>query len=218
MTTVNNPGTALPLGTSTRVRLVCGIIAGPLYLVTSYAQAFTRSGFDLTRNAFSYLSLGPSGGIQVANFVVCGLLFVVAATGIRRVLTGRAGTWAAWLIGTMGVAMVAGGAFRTDPAFGYPPGAPAGTTTLSWHGALHAVAFTAAILSWIGACFAFARGFAAMKRRGWAAYSVAVGVALLAPIATFVAPPGAALIYAAATLGWTWTSAVCARLIGDLRT
>jgi hypothetical protein len=120
------------------------------------------------------------------------------------------------MIGVLGVAMVAGGVFRTDPAFGYPPGAPAGAAPLSWHGVLHAIAFTAAILSWIGACFAFARWFTATKRRGWAAYSVAVGVALLAPVATFIAPPGAALIYAAATLGWTWTSAVCARLLADV--
>ena len=218
MTRIDNSGVAVPLANSTRVRLVCGILAGPLYLGVSYAQAFTRSGFDLTRNAFSYLSLGPTGGVQVANFVVCGLLFVVAATGIRRVPAEQAGAWAAWMIGALGVAMVAGGVFRIDPAFGYPPGAPAGTATLSWHGALHAIAFTAAILSWIGACIAFARRFAATKRRGWAAYSAAVGVALLAPVATFIAPPGAVLIYAAATLGWTWTSAVCARLLGDLPT
>lgn len=218
MTAVDDSGTGVRLPTSTRVRLVCGILAGPVYLGVSYAQAFTRSGFDLTRNAFSYLSLGPTGGVQVANFVVSGLLFVVAATGIRRVPAGRPGVWAARLIGAMGIAMVAGGLFRIDPAFGYPSGAPAGKATLSWHGALHAIAFTAAIVSWIGACFAFTRRFAATKQRGWAAYSAAVGVALLAPIATFIAPPGALLIYAAATLGWTWTSAVCARLLGDRST
>ena len=49
-------------------------------------------------------------------------------------------------------------------------------------------------------------------RRGWAAYSAAIGLALLAPIATFVAPPGATVIYVAATLGWTWTSAVMTHL------
>jgi len=41
---------------------------------------------------------------------------------------------------------------------------------------------------------------------------VDLGLALLAPIATFVAPPGATVIYVAATLGWTWTSAVMTHL------
>ena len=52
----------------------------------------------------------------------------------------------------------------------------------------------------------------AEHRHGWAAYSAAIGLALLAPIATFVAPPGATVIYVAATLGWTWTSAVMTHL------
>lgn len=43
----------------------------------------------------------PTGGIQVANFVLCGLLFVVAGTGIRRVPGGPAGTWAARMIGAL---------------------------------------------------------------------------------------------------------------------
>ena len=43
-------------------------------------------------------------------------------------------------------------------------------------------------------------------------HSVAVGLAWLAPIAIFVVPSGALLIYAAGTHGWTWTSAVTLRL------
>jgi hypothetical protein len=104
---------------------VCGIVAGPLYLMVSYGQAFTRQGFDLTRNAFSYLSLGDLGWIQIANFVLCGLLFVVAATGMRQVLRYQAGgTWGPLLIAIMGMSMIAGGVFVIDPAFGYPLGTP----------------------------------------------------------------------------------------------
>jgi Protein of unknown function (DUF998) len=202
-------------GTSVRVRLACGILAGPLFLAVSYAQAATRDGFDLTRNAFSYLSLGPGGGLQMANFVLCGLLFIAAATAIRQILRGGPGhKWAARLIATMGAAMTAGGIFRLDPAYGYPPGSPTGQPdTLSWHGLLHAIAFTVAIVSWLAACFVFAARFLTQQRRGWATYSATVGLALLTPIATFVTPPGAPIIYAAATLGWTWTSAVITHLL-----
>jgi uncharacterized membrane protein YhaH (DUF805 family) len=194
----------------TRLRLVCGVLAGPLYLLVSYAQAFTRDGFDLTRDAFSYLSLGDAGWIQIANFMFCGLLFVVAATGLRQTLRGEpGGVWGPLLIGAMGAGMIAGGAFVVDPAFGYPPGAPAGTPpVLSWHGMLHGVAFTAAMLSWIAACFVFTRRFAVTGQRGWSIYSALTGTVLLVPVATVVAPPAALLIYIAATLGWVWTSIV----------
>lgn len=200
---------------STRLRLLCGVIAGPLYLVVSYAQALTRDGFDLTRNAFSYLSLGHLGWIQITNFVVSGLLFVVAATGIRQLRRfERGGTWGPLLIGGMGVGMIAGGVFVADPAFGFPPGAPDGQPDmLSWHGIGHAVAFSVAMLAWIAACFVFARRFAAERQRGWAAYSLATGVVLTAAIGSVIAPPGAVMIYVAATLGWIWTSLVIARLL-----
>lgn len=200
---------------SVRARLACGILAGPLFLVASYAQAITRNGFDLSRNAFSYLSLGPGGWIQMADFVLCGLLFIAGATAVRQVMQAGPGhRWAPRLIAIMGVAMVVGGVFRIDPSFGYPPGAPAGKPdTLSWHGVLHAGAFTVAIMSWLAASFAFALWFLAQQQRAWAAYSAAVGLALLAPVATIIAPPGALLIYAAATFGWTWTSAVIAYLL-----
>jgi hypothetical protein len=192
------------------------VLAGPLYLVVSYAQALTRDGFDLTRNAFSYLSLGHLGWIQITNFVVSGLLFAVAAAGIRQLLRSQpGGTWGPLLIGGMGVGMIAGGVFVADPAFGFPPGAPTGQPDmLSWHGIGHAIAFAIAMLTWIAACFVFARRFATQKQRGWAAYSLVTGVVLIAAIGSVIAPPGAVMIYVAATLGWIWTSLVFARLLG----
>ena len=53
-----------------RKLLGCGIIAGPLFVVASLAQAFTRTGFDLGRHPISLLSLGSLGWVHVANFVV----------------------------------------------------------------------------------------------------------------------------------------------------
>jgi len=212
-------GPPAPVARSTRLRLLCGIVAGPMYLVVSYAQALTRDGFDLTRNAFSYLSIGHLGWIQITNFVVSGLLFVVAATGIWQLLRSqRGGTWGPVLIGGLGAGMIAGGVFVADPAFGFPPGAPDGQPDmLSWHGIGHAIAFAVAMLSWIAACFVLARRFAAQRQRGWAAYSLIAGVVLTAAIGTAVAPPGAVIIYVAGTVGWTWTSLVIAHLLTGAR-
>jgi hypothetical protein len=72
--------------------LACGAIASPLWVVTVVAQALTRSGFSLTRDAASLLDNGGLGWIQVANFIVTGLLFIAAAAGLRRALRDGPGS------------------------------------------------------------------------------------------------------------------------------
>lgn len=175
--------TAPPGAPTTRATrlLACGIVAGPLFIAVGLVQAFTRQGFDLSHHPLSLLSLGDLGWIQVANFVVTGLLFVASAAGMRRVLRpGRGGTWGPLLVGAVGVGLILAGVFVTDAGAGYPPGAPAGAPEqISWHGILHEVGFTVAFLSWTAACFVFMRRFAANKQRGWAAACVAVVVGAL---------------------------------------
>ena len=76
-----------------RKLLACGVLAGPVFIVASLAQAFTRSGFDLGRHPISLLSLGPLGSLQIANFVVSGMLYLAGAVGMRAALRpGRGST------------------------------------------------------------------------------------------------------------------------------
>jgi hypothetical protein len=73
--------------------LYCGIVAGPLFIAASLIQAFTRTGFDLARHPLSLLSLGSLGWVQIANFVVSGILYVLGAVGQRAALRqSRGGT------------------------------------------------------------------------------------------------------------------------------
>jgi hypothetical membrane protein len=160
---------------------VCGVVVGPLFLAVWLIQALTREGFDLTYHPLSLLSLGDLGWIQITNFVVSGLLYVAFAAGLRRVLYhGRSGTWGPLLVALNGIGLIMAGIFTTDPGAGFPPGAPAGAPAqISWHGILHEVGFMVASLSWIAACFVFARRFAALKQRGWVAACIATPVAVL---------------------------------------
>src|SRR5215469_16150900 len=64
---------------ATRLLLAGGTIAGPLFIVASVVQAFTRPGFDIRRLAISMLTLGDLGWIQRANFIVCGVLVLACA-------------------------------------------------------------------------------------------------------------------------------------------
>lgn len=99
----------------------CGLIAGPLYVGVSLAQALTRDGFDPTRHAWSLLGNGDLGWIQILNLLTTGALTIACAVGIRRVLRGqRGGTWGPILIGVYGAGMMAAGVFTADPADGFP--------------------------------------------------------------------------------------------------
>lgn len=164
----------------TKSLLGYGVLAGPLYVAVSLAQALTRPGFDITRHAWSLLSTGDLGWIQVTNFILTGLMIVAAAVGLRRTNASR---WAPRLIAGYGLGMVAAGIFRADPAEGFPAGTPTGTNTVSWHGMLHLVAGSVGFGCLIAACLVAGRGFARAGQRGWARSSRAAGVVLLAGFA-----------------------------------
>jgi hypothetical protein len=163
-----------------RTLLACGIVAGPLFIAASLTQALTRRGFDLARHPISLLSLGSLGWIQIVNFVVCGILYVIGAAGLRTALrSARGSTWGPVLVGITGVGLIIAGVFAADPGAGFPPGAPAGAPTLSWHGALHEVGFFLSFVGAIAACGVFARRYAALGRGDWAVGGVATIVGTL---------------------------------------
>jgi hypothetical protein len=172
----------------TRSLLGYGVLAGPVYVVVSLAQALTRPGFDLTRHPWSLLSNGSLGWLQITNFVLTGLMVGALAVGLRRALRpGPGSTWAPRLVGAYGLSLVAAGVFRADPADGFPVGTPAGPAQVSWHGAVHFTAGAIGFSGLIAACFVLARRFAIDARRfaiegrrGWAAYSRVTGVVFLA--------------------------------------
>ncbi|MER6000730.1 DUF998 domain-containing protein [Nonomuraea angiospora] len=214
MSTSTEPTTSSATGTA--LLLGCGAIAGILFPVVSFTQAFTRTGFDLRRHALSALTLGDLGWLQTANFALTGLLACAFALGVRRAARpGVAGAAASLigpiLIGAYGVAMVGGGVFAPDPALGWPAGAPAGLPELLSTGSmLHTVFGATAFLSLIVAGLVFARRFAS---RGWMTYSV------VSSLATFVltVPPwgedSASLRFAAgAVLISAWLAALSVRL------
>ena len=160
--------------------LYCGIVAGPLFIAASLIQAFTRTGFDLARHPLSLLSLGSLGWVQIINFVVSGILYVLGAVGLRAALRqSRGGTWGPLFVGLSGIGLIIAGVFTADPGAGFPPGAPAGAPTMSWHGLLHEIGFMLSFVGAIGACAVFARHYAPLGRRGWMVAGLATPVAAL---------------------------------------
>ncbi|GAA2396277.1 hypothetical protein Cme02nite_65040 [Catellatospora methionotrophica] len=154
----------------TRALLAGGVLAGPLFLATVVVQQAVRDGVDARSQPMSLLSLGEAGWIQIVNFLLCGVLAIGSAFGIRRLLRGRpAGTWGPILVAAYGAALVWGGVFVTDPASGFPAGTPQGApdpSTWSWHGTLHAFAAPAMGLALVGVCLVFSRRFLRLRRPG----------------------------------------------------
>ncbi|WP_234800730.1 DUF998 domain-containing protein [Luteitalea pratensis] len=118
-----------------RLLLACGVAAGPIYLLVGFGQAWTREGFDMRRHALILLANGDLGWIQVANFLIAGVLVIAGAIGVRRVLhPGRGGTWGPLLLSVYGLGLIGAGVFPADPGQGFPPGTPMGAATLSTQG------------------------------------------------------------------------------------
>lgn len=220
LTTSGSPGSpvapAAPPRRLTNALLACGVIAGPLWVGVVVVQMLIRPGFDLRHDPVSVLSLGDLGWIQRTDFIVAGLLVLACSVGLRRALRGGpAGAWGAALAGLYGLGLIGAGIFSADPVSDFPPGSTA-TGQISTHGALHLLFSSVAFLSLIASAIVFARRFARLGRRGWAAWSVATGayflVTWLALIPTGGSVAAISLAFAlAVALGWTWLTVVAAR-------
>ena len=193
------------------------LLAGPIYILVGIAQILTRAGFDITRHPLSMMSLGNFGWIQIANFIVTGLLVLAGAIGLRRLAQGdRRLKWGALLLGIYGLGVLGGGLFVPDPALGFPPGTPdTYPETTSWHGSLHFIFGQIGFLALIAASFVYARYFAAKGLRGWAMFSAFTGAfflfASVAGVVTSVgdsAALGLLALYVAVALAWIWLAAL----------
>jgi hypothetical protein len=144
------------------VLLACGVAGGPVFVAVFLIAGALRPGYDAAQVPVSLLTLGPGGWVQVANFLVFGMLTIAFAAGLRRTGPYRTG---ATLLLLVGIGLLGSGLFRPDPGAGYPPGTAA---TESWHGAVHGWCAILFIGGLVAACLALARH----GRRWWRWYGI----------------------------------------------
>lgn len=141
--------------TRTRLRLVCGAIGGPLFVLVFLVEGARRDGYDPMREPVSSLALGQRGWIQRANFVGTGLLMLALSDGLRRASPVGAGgsRWGPRLVAAHAVGLIGAGTFVTEASADSPAGGldakPAGIG-----GALH-VAFSMQVFAALGAAALF---------------------------------------------------------------
>jgi hypothetical protein len=168
--------------------------------------------------------------MQITNFLVCGLLTLCFAIGLRQVFrTGRSSVWGPILLGVFGMALIVAGIFVTDPNLGYPPGTHTnGPQTL--HGTIHGVSGLIAFGSVAIASFVMARRFAGDPSwKGWALYSIVTGVLVvvffiaatvvsaLDENGVFPDSPTGLFQRIAIIVGWGWIALLAIRLLGMTR-
>lgn len=165
---------------SPRRLLAAGTLAGPFVILSSLAQAAGRSGFDPAQNPPSALALGDAGWIQVVTFVLAGAGFTAGALGLRHTFDGPKGRLAPLFIAVFGMALIAGGLFTMDPAFGFPPGTRDGIgDTVSWHAVIHGVLFPVGFAAILIAGWSLSRRYAAERREVHRWVAVVIGPAVL---------------------------------------
>jgi hypothetical protein len=190
----------------TRALLACGVVAGPMYVMVTMAQALTRDGFDLRQHRFSWLTTGDLGWIHQSNMVLVGVLTVLFAVGVRQVLrTGRGAVWGPRLLVLFGVAYIIGGLLRADPHIGFPPGTTPEMVHTTWQGEVQNASRGASTALLIAANLVIAMWFAAEGRRGWAwVYGAAFPVVLAALTAVGFVAIGDYSAFALAILATPW--------------
>jgi hypothetical protein len=158
-----------------------GVIGAVGFVVVFLLEGFVRRGYDPVRLQVSYLSLGEGGWIQVASFLIAGVLVVGFGLGVRRVLRDGLGAKGVPIaIGVAGAGLVIAGVFSTMPAFGYPPGTPPGfPSQIVATAYLHVVGALCFFGGLLSAPLLMARRMRADRARGAALASVATAILVL---------------------------------------
>ena len=207
----------------TKILLLCGAIAGPLFTVAWILEGSARADYSALRHPISSLAIGEFGWTQAATFIATGLLTLAFAIGLRRALPSHGGsTWGPLLIGAIAIGFLGAGLFVTDPLNGYPPGTPNLPLQYSLAGRLHRLFSALFFFGLPLACLVSARRFAKWGDSAWTIYSTVTALAFLAAFvlasAAFAQAEGlvgfAGLFQRiVVTIGWLWLTLLAVHML-----
>jgi hypothetical protein len=166
-------GTIIP-----RIGAWAGVVGPLLFIVTFTIEGWLRAGYDPRSMFVSALSLGPRGGIQIANFIISGALIALFAHHVASEFKeGKLWRVGAGLLSKIGFSILASGPFVMDPV-----GVP--FFEMSWHSYLH-YAFGILVFSLAPvSCFIFFCHFRADRRWRWfRLWTLAAGLIMIASVA-----------------------------------
>jgi hypothetical protein len=153
-----------------------GMIGSALFVIIFTLEGWLRPGYDARSTFISELSIGPRGWIQIVNFIVLGILFLVFTRGVAAEFReGKASKAGPILLAIIGFSFLVSGPLVTDLA-------STPRDQMSLHGILHGI-FGALVFSLSPiSCFVFWRRF--REDINWKSFQ---GWTLLAAIITSIA-------------------------------
>jgi hypothetical membrane protein len=176
--------------------LWCGVSGAAMFVVTFLVNDALRPDYEPVRDTVSEAAIGRDGGVQIANFVVAGVLITASSFAVSRAVNARTGR----LLRVFGVCLALAGVFVSDPV-------PHDRAT--WHGTAHIIVSVVVFVSLAGACFAAARWRPDWR---WRWYCIVSGVAV--PVLFVIAggASGATGLGQRVTIvvGWTWVAVLAA--------
>jgi hypothetical membrane protein len=194
-----------------------GVIGPLIFAGVFLVEGWLRPGYSPVAQFVSELSLGPRGFIQIANFIVFGILLSLFAIALRREFRSRRmSAVAPTLLIAIAVALFISGPCVMDPRTTLP-------AQYSAHGLAHALAGALVFTGWPVALVLMA--VAVRHDAHWRPLRVPTILAALATVGALVAmtatkrPPGATpwayagLAQRAHILAWlSWTVIAAVRL------
>jgi hypothetical protein len=110
-----------------------GMIGSALFVVVFLIEGWIRPGYSPLDEYVSALSIGPRGWIQIANFILFGLLLFAFSRGVAvNFHDGKASRWGLILLSITAACYFFSGPFVMDPA-----GTALADSTL--HGTVHGI-------------------------------------------------------------------------------
>jgi hypothetical protein len=136
-----------------KISVWAGMIGPVLFVAVFTIEGWLRPGYNALGMYVSELSLGPRGSIQIVNFIIFGLLFLIFTRAVaNEFVDGKASKAGPILLTIIAFCFLISGPFVTDPGTIF-------TYQMSWHGILHGI-FGALVFSLAPvSCFVFYRRF-----------------------------------------------------------
>ena len=136
-----------------RIAAWAGMLAPVLFVAIFTIAGWLRPGYEPLKTYVSALSLGSYGWIQMANFVILGVLLFLFSRGVAAEFpSGRASRAGPILLAIMSILFILSGPLRMDPT-----GTPLSQVTI--HGTIHGLAGGIIFILMPITCFVFLRRF-----------------------------------------------------------
>jgi hypothetical protein len=136
-----------------RLAAWAGMLAPVLFVAVFTLEGWLRPGYDPITTYVSALSLGPRGWVQIANFIVLGLLMLIFTRAVAAEFqTGKASRWGLIFLTVIAFLFIVSGPLVMDPT---------GTllSQVTVHGTIHGLAGGIIFLLMPVSCFVYLRRF-----------------------------------------------------------